>query len=125
MIIFLKYVSVFLVSFQPLVTDYRLTIFERSSLICVVLAAYFNKNCLTIQFELYLLSILIMISTKVFSLDLSAMFNTIGYRTKLQTTFGIYATALSWLKSYLLNHSHTVQIHRTICIHTLHDIVIP
>ena len=54
-------------------------------------------------------------STIVISLDVSAAFDTIDYNillSRLNTSFGISDTTLSWLKSYLTNRTFSVRIGR-------------
>ena len=54
-------------------------------------------------------------STIVISLDLSAAFDTIDHQillSRLNTSFGISDTTLSWLQSYLTNRTSSVRIGR-------------
>ena len=52
-------------------------------------------------------------STLLVSLDLSAAFDTIDHRiliSRLRTSFGVTGSVLSWLQSYLANHTQSVRI---------------
>ena len=56
-----------------------------------------------------------LIVTIVISLDLSAAFDTIDHQillSRLNTSFGISDTTLSWLQSYLTNRTSSVRIGR-------------